>query len=69
MLNELNNKIGILEEKFSSLGQYLLSTGTAQIDGVVVRSRECKIYEFIKHLSGLYTNKNGVVFNTSDISN
>ena len=81
MLNELNNKIGTLEEKIdkietleekigtleekiSSNGQYLLSTGTAQIDGAVVRLCECKIYEYevTKHLLG-------VVFNTSDISN
>ena len=70
MLNELNNKIGTLEEKIdkietleekigtleekiSSNGQYLLSIGTAQIDGAVVRLRESKIYEFgvTKHWS------------------
>ena len=57
MLNELNNKIVTLEEKIdkigtweeriSSLGQYLVSTGTAQIDGAVVR-----------FLSGLNINEN-----------
>ena len=61
MLNELLNnkigtleeKIGTLEEKMSSNGQYLLSTGTAKIDGAVVRLRESKIYEFeiTKHWS------------------
>ena len=74
MLNELNNKIGTLEEKIGTLeekissnGQYLLSIGTAQIDGAVVRLHESKINEFevTKHLSGLYTNKKGVVFNSN----
>ena len=49
MLNELNNKIETLEEKIdkmssNGLGQYLLSTGTVPIDGVVVRLCESKIY-------------------------
>ena len=80
MLNELNNKIGTLEEKIGTLeekidkiwtlssnGQYLLSTGTAQIDGAVVRLCESKIYEFevTKHLLGLDTNKKGVVFSSN----
>ena len=53
MLNELKNEIGTLNnvigtwnERISSLGKYLLSRGTAQIDGAVVMLRECKIYEY-----------------------
>ena len=66
-IETLEGKIGTLEEKISSNGQYLLSIGTAQLDGAVVRLHESKIYEFevIKHLSGLDTNKKGVVFNSN----
>ena len=66
-IETLEGKIGTLEEKISSNGQYLLSIGTAQIDGAVVRLHESKIYEFevTKHLSGLDTNKKGVVFNSN----
>ena len=46
-LEEKIDKIGTWEERISTLGQYLLSTGTAQIDGAVVR-----------FLSGLNINKN-----------
>ena len=54
-IETLEGKIGTLEEKISSNGQYLLSIGTAQIDGAVVRLHESKINEFevTKHLSGL----------------
>ena len=70
-IDTLEGKIGTLEEKISSNGQYLLSIGTAQIDGAVVRLHESKIYEFevTKHLLKLVTNKDGEVFNISDSSN
>ena len=66
-IETLEGKIGTLEEKISSNGQYLLSIGTAQLDGAVVRLHESKIYKFevTKHLSGLDTNKKGVVFNSN----
>ena len=66
-IGTLEEKIGTLEEKISSNGQYLLSIGTAQLDGAVVRLHESKIYKFevTKHLSGLDTNKKGVVFNSN----